>query len=332
MKMQAPGMFGRSRSEPGVMVTRFRSANPWIGLATGLLTALPLGAAAAGNVVQTEQVRAELVAHAPDGVAPGKTLWLGLRLEHIPHWHTYWKNAGDSGLPTTMQLDAARGRRGRRDRLARAQTTSHRAAAQLRLRRHGAAAGPGDDLACHPRRCGLHVKLEADWLVCKIECIPQYGTFELDVPVTGRPPRTPRSSSRRWPRARERDRRRSATRAWPTTRCSSRRWLPATVQGRKALVFPEIAGVVDNPAPVASNGTAKRGPRSWPLSAQRSESPAHLPLVLSVRRRQAAFAWSRRLATAWPGAERGEPARRRPGRCARRSANPASSPRCCSPC
>ena len=29
----------------------------------------------------------------------------------------------------------------------------------------------------------MHVKLDADWLVCKIECIPQYGTFELDVPV-----------------------------------------------------------------------------------------------------------------------------------------------------
>ena len=29
----------------------------------------------------------------------------------------------------------------------------------------------------------MHVKLDADWLVCKIECIPQFGTFELDVPV-----------------------------------------------------------------------------------------------------------------------------------------------------
>ena len=29
----------------------------------------------------------------------------------------------------------------------------------------------------------MHVKLDADWLVCKIECIPQSGTFELDVAV-----------------------------------------------------------------------------------------------------------------------------------------------------
>ena len=56
----------------------------------------------ARNVVQTEQVRAELLAYAPDGVGPGQTVWLGLQLQHQPQWHTYWKNPGDSGLPTTL--------------------------------------------------------------------------------------------------------------------------------------------------------------------------------------------------------------------------------------
>ena len=59
-------------------------------------------AAGASAVVTTEQVRAELVAHAPQGVGRGKPIWLGLQIEHQPHWHTYWKNPGDSGLPTTM--------------------------------------------------------------------------------------------------------------------------------------------------------------------------------------------------------------------------------------
>ena len=35
--------------------------------------------AAPGAVVTTEQVRAELVAHAPEGVVAGKPLWLGLK-------------------------------------------------------------------------------------------------------------------------------------------------------------------------------------------------------------------------------------------------------------
>ena len=55
------------------------------------------------SVVTTEQIRAELLAHAPDGADVGKTVWLGLQLTHQPAWHTYWKNSGDSGLPTTLQ-------------------------------------------------------------------------------------------------------------------------------------------------------------------------------------------------------------------------------------
>src|SRR6478735_7591528 len=56
-----------------------------------------------GAVVTTERVRAELLAHAPDGVAPGKQVWVGLQLAHQPEWHTYWKNPGDSGLATQLE-------------------------------------------------------------------------------------------------------------------------------------------------------------------------------------------------------------------------------------
>jgi thiol:disulfide interchange protein DsbD len=54
-------------------------------------------------VVKTDEVRAELVADAPEGVSAGKPLSLGLLIRHAPHWHTYWKNPGDSGLPTTLE-------------------------------------------------------------------------------------------------------------------------------------------------------------------------------------------------------------------------------------
>ena len=46
---------------------------------------------AAGTVVQTPQVRAQLLVFAPDGVSVGKTLWLGLQMQHQKLWHTYYK-------------------------------------------------------------------------------------------------------------------------------------------------------------------------------------------------------------------------------------------------
>ncbi|MCD6078938.1 MAG: thiol-disulfide interchange protein DsbD-like protein, partial [Ramlibacter sp.] len=65
---------------------------------------LPLASLAQDKaVVSTERTRAELLAHAPEGIAAGKPLWLGLQLTHQPGWHSYWKNPGDSGLPTQLQ-------------------------------------------------------------------------------------------------------------------------------------------------------------------------------------------------------------------------------------
>ena len=61
-----------------------------------------LGNAKVSNVVQTQQVKASLLALAPQGIAAGQTIWLGLELQHQPHWHTYWRNPGDSGLPTEL--------------------------------------------------------------------------------------------------------------------------------------------------------------------------------------------------------------------------------------
>ena len=61
-----------------------------------------LGNAKVSNVVQTQQVKASLLALAPQGIEAGQTIWLGLELQHQPHWHTYWRNPGDSGLPTEL--------------------------------------------------------------------------------------------------------------------------------------------------------------------------------------------------------------------------------------
>ena len=60
----------------------------------------PGGASAAP--VQADNVEAELIAR-DQALAPGAAAIIGLRLKHDPHWHTYWLNPGDSGMPTTIQ-------------------------------------------------------------------------------------------------------------------------------------------------------------------------------------------------------------------------------------
>src|SRR5689334_18896678 len=126
------------------------------------------GLASAGSVVQTEQVRAELLAHAPEGIAPGKPLWLGLKLEHIPHWHTYWKNAGDSGLPTNFSWTLPAGATARDIDW----PTPKRLpiGPLLNYGYDGVVLLPVPVTLASPVGGTLHAKLEADWLVCKIEC------------------------------------------------------------------------------------------------------------------------------------------------------------------
>ncbi len=53
------------------------------------------------SVVQTDNVRAELMADV-SAVKAGEPFWLGLRQTIRPKWHTYWKNPGESGLPTEI--------------------------------------------------------------------------------------------------------------------------------------------------------------------------------------------------------------------------------------
>jgi len=273
------------------------------GLIRWIAALLVLPACAlAGSVAQTEQVRAELLALAPQGIAPGKQVWLGLRLEHQPHWHTYWKNAGDSGLPTTFNWTLPSG--------ATAGDIDWPTPRQLPI---GPLLNFGYDgvallpvpvtISSPPGTRIFHVRLEADWLVCKVECIPQSGVFELDLPV-GQPTISHATEFERGLAARpvSLDNSTAEARIEGDALAFAVTGLPAALRGRKATVFPETAGVVDNPAPVTQSWNGAEWRARWPISSQRSESPAALPLVLAfdggTNLRVVAT-----LATPWPGTD-----------------------------
>ncbi|MBX9945710.1 MAG: thioredoxin family protein [Reyranella sp.] len=145
-----------------------------------LLALLAAGPAVAQSVVQTDNVRAELLSEVAT-VKPGEPFWVGLRQTIRPKWHTYWKNPGDSGLPTEIAWTLPAG--------ATAEPivwpTPHlfniggivnygfkdEAMLLVRITPPADLAGP------------LKVAADANWLVCEDVCIPEEGKFELVLPA-----------------------------------------------------------------------------------------------------------------------------------------------------
>ena len=144
-----------------------------------------LNVSAKSAVVSTPQVRAELVAHAPDGVQTGKTFWLGLQLQHTREWHTYWRNPGDSGLPTQLEFKLPPGLEVGSvlwplpQKLSAGTLTNYGFDGEVLL----AVAVKVTSAYRIPINGQLPVQLHSNWLVCRLECIPQEGEFALQLPT-----------------------------------------------------------------------------------------------------------------------------------------------------
>ena len=272
--MPAPLLFSvtRARARAALLLALL----PFAVLAQGVLGDKP-----PTTVVQSDQARAELLAHAPDGAGPGKSVWMGLQLTHAPEWHTYWKNSGDSGLPTEMQWTLPEG-------------VSAGPIAWPTPRKFpiGNLANYGYDgsvvlpvpLTVSPAFKGEHidVKLYAAWLVCRKECIPEEGHFTLRVPVQGStashgsafdaafkaaPADLPASDSRAEPA--------------PALLQVALAGLPDGWRGQKLEFFPEITGLIEPGAAWEQAWDGDRWTARVPLSPHRSESPGQLALVVA---------------------------------------------------
>src|SRR5690349_17133823 len=146
--------------------------------------ALPVLAA---PVVKTEHVEAQLVSDKASA-QPGKPVAVGLKLRMAEHWHTYWKNPGDSGLPTKIQWTLPEGWKA-----GEIQWPYPRPLPIGPLMNYGyedevvlltqltppADAKPGS----------AAIKAKAEWLVCKDICIPEKGELELALPVGAADPK-----------------------------------------------------------------------------------------------------------------------------------------------
>ena len=150
-----------------------------------LLLALATCAHAA-PVVKTDHVEAQLLAERVSA-QPGKTTTVGLRLQMTPHWHTYWKNPGDSGLPTRIKWSLPEGWKAGEIQWPHPQNLPIGPLMNFGYEDEVVLlvdlAVPAD---AKPGTATIRAK--ADWLVCKEVCIPEKGEHELSVPVAAKEP------------------------------------------------------------------------------------------------------------------------------------------------
>ena len=153
-------------------------------LALAALVLLLSGAAPRAGVLEftDDHVRADLLADR-DALVAGSTAQLALRLRHAPHWHTYWINPGDAGLPTTLRWSLPAGWKAEDLRWPLPRKLPVGALANYGYEgevllpvsvRVPADTQPGSS---------VHLQAHASWLVCSDVCIPGGADLSLDLPV-----------------------------------------------------------------------------------------------------------------------------------------------------
>ena len=236
------------------------------------------------TVSQTEQVRAELMAHAPDGAAPGKAVWLGLQLTHAPEWHTYWKNSGDSGQPTELQWTLPPGVSAgpvqwptpRKFPIGPLANYGYNGAVLLPV-----------PLTIDPGFTGqeIEVKLYAAWLACRKECIPEEGNFTLRLPVAGATSINGIAFDTAFTAA-PADVHPADSKVKVSPQAKTLQvdlaGLPAAWRGQTLEFFPETAGLIEPGSPWEQRWDGERWSASVPLSPYLSDNPSSLPLVVAL--------------------------------------------------
>ena len=140
--------------------------------------------------ITTPRVTASLISE-HDSIVPGQPIWLALHFDIIPEWHTYWSNAGDSGNPPTIDWHLPAGFSASDihwpypERLPVGPLMNYGYSKQSTLLVKITPPGtldPGQTVT---------FLASANWLVCKVECIPEESEFSLALPVTSADQQSP---------------------------------------------------------------------------------------------------------------------------------------------
>ena len=251
------------------------------------------------NVVTTPQVRAEILAHAPQGVPVGQPeaaaqkqpVWVGLQLTHKPEWHTYWKNSGDSGLPTSLEWTLPPG--------VIAGDIAWPLPKKIPIGNLANYGYEGTVLLPVPLTITpdfkppltgntLDVKLKASWLVCRQECIPEEGEFAIQIPLQGSTAINGAAFDAAF-KAQPRPVMGSVGGVLPDSQIQidgkllrfSVQGLPVELRGKTLDVFPETPEVIETAATPQQAWNGAEWTATIPLAPQRLNSPSVMPVVLA---------------------------------------------------
>lgn len=143
----------------------------------------------------SEPVKAQLVSEFKS-IRPGQTFCVALRLEMAEQWHTYWKNPGDSGMPTKIEWHLPDG-----FRASGIQWPTPQKIETL----HDVSFGYEEEVflltdikAPDTVESGSSVEIAArvDWLACKESCVPGHADLMVSLPVKEKMP----GPDKRWAR------------------------------------------------------------------------------------------------------------------------------------
>ncbi|MEC8329603.1 MAG: protein-disulfide reductase DsbD domain-containing protein [Verrucomicrobiota bacterium] len=129
-----------------------------------------------------EHARVQLIADTSI-VVPGKSFLLGIRFELEKNWHLYWENPGSSGfplsiewnLPTDFEVGPLQFPSPRRYELSGLVTYVHENTPMFIVE----VTVPKNA----PVNTTINIQANADWLLCKEECIADSANLRLEIPI-----------------------------------------------------------------------------------------------------------------------------------------------------
>jgi thiol:disulfide interchange protein DsbD len=128
-------------------------------------------------------------------IAPGKAFWVAVRFEIEPGWHIYWQNPGSSGLPTFLDWQLPRGLR-----VAQVEWPAPKRFTADGATSYGYSGTPvvlakiEQSHGAGPVGSKLRIGVQAEWLVCKTECLAGSGHASTRIIVAARTALEPAAS------------------------------------------------------------------------------------------------------------------------------------------